>query len=141
MGMMPHDSPVSMSAVRSERRIRPRVPCQFIIQYRSTQRADWDLSPLRELGSGGARFLADGELASGEAVDIRMGLPLFSEPVRLPARVVWQKSTFSGVFKVAETGIVFTQLDAHLLRTIDDAVQRILQQSREKPPHVRTAAS
>ena len=132
MGRMPHDSPVSMPVSHAERRNRPRVPCQFMIQYRPTQQMAWDLSPLRELGSGGARFLADGELEPGESVDIRMGLPLFPEPVQLPARVVWQKSTFSGAFKVAETGITFTKLDAPLFRTIDDTVQRLLHQTPEK---------
>ena len=129
MGTIPHDHATANPA---NRRTAPRVPCQFMIQYRGHQRSSWDLSPLRELGSGGARFLADGELAPGESVDIRMGLPLFSEPVQLPARVVWQKSTFSGAFKVSDTGIVFTNLDAHLLRTIDDTVRRLLHRPLEK---------
>ena len=132
METRPHNSSGSLPASRSERRNCHRVPCQFMIQYRGHQRAAWDLSPLRELGSGGARFLADGELEPGESVDIRMGLPLFPEPVQLPARVVWQKSTFSGAFKVAETGIVFTDIDTHLLRTIDETVQRLLQRPAEK---------
>ena len=132
MGTMPRDSAISLPTRHSERRNSHRVPCQFMIQYRGNQHVAWDLSPLRELGSGGARFLADAELEPGEVVDIRMGLPLFSEPVQLPARVVWQKSTFSGAFKVAETGIIFTNLDTHLLQTIDDTVHRLLQRPPEK---------
>ena len=132
MDTLPHDSAVNLPAAPADRRSSVRVPCQFMIQYRGHQRAAWDLSPLRELGSGGARFLADGELDPGETVDIRMGLPLFPEPVQLPARVVWQKSTFSGAFKVAETGITFTNLDVHLLRAIDNTVHRLLQRAPEK---------
>ena len=132
MATTTHDTAGHALDASSERRVLPRVSCQFMIQYRGGQHGAWDLSPLRELGSGGARFLADGDLSPGELVDIRMGLPLFPEPVQLPARVVWQKSTFSGAYKVAETGIVFTRLDTHLLRTIEETVQRLLQRAPEK---------
>ena len=55
MDPTPRKSSIRTPASRSERRNCHRVPCQFMIQYRGHQRASWDLSPLRELGSGGAR--------------------------------------------------------------------------------------
>lgn len=138
--MQPVATTPSAAALQRERRTFPRSPCQFIIQYRGARQSSWDLTPLKELGHGGARFLAGGEFTPGELVDVRIGLPLFAAPMQLPARVVWQKSTFSGPFKVAETGIAFTNLDTQLIQAIDDTIERLIRQSREKTPSGRPAS-
>ncbi|MBI2105064.1 MAG: PilZ domain-containing protein [Candidatus Omnitrophica bacterium] len=108
-----------------EQRRSPRAPYHLIVRYRppGARGAAWLASPLRDLSSGGARFLSEHPFAAGDAFDIQLLLPAAPQPVWVMARVAWTKPAVMGM---REVGVTFDAGDASIQRLIDDAVARKL---------------
>jgi Tfp pilus assembly protein PilZ len=108
-----------------EHRHAPRITQAFMVRYRAPtgSRPSWLVAPLRDLSSGGARFLSEGAFDVGDELEIQLLLPLSREPVSLPARVAWVKSAPLGM---VELGVTFNPGDVRVQQTIDAAVLRFL---------------
>ena len=107
----------------AEHRRAPRVARALMIRYQPRGNSAWLLSSLRDLSSGGARFLSEHLFAGGEVVEVQLVLPTVSQPVPLKARVAWTKPWRAGLLEV---GITFDPGDAGIQRTIDEAISRFL---------------
>ena len=109
-----------------EQRRSPRINRSFMVRYRSSEPpegATWLVSPLRDLSSGGARFLSERRLAVNDVLGLQLILPMFPQPVLLKARVAWMKSA---PLNMVEVGVTFDPGDAAIQRMIDDAVAHFL---------------
>jgi Tfp pilus assembly protein PilZ len=109
---------------QAEHRRTPRLAHPFMVRYQPPGRGAWLMSPLKDLSSGGARFLSEHPFAVGEVFEIQLVLPTSSQPVPLNARVTWTKPWRAGL---VEVGLTFDPGDVGVQRTIDDAVNRLLQ--------------
>ncbi len=107
----------------AERRRAPRVARSLMIRYQPPGKRTWLMSSLRDLSSGGARFLSEHMFAGGEVVEVRLVLPTVSQPVPLKARVAWTKPWRASLLEV---GITFDPGDAGIQRTIDEAISGFL---------------
>ena len=107
----------------AEHRRAPRVARPFMVRYQPPGQSTWLISPLRDLSSGGARFLSEHAFKGGEVFEVRIVLPTASQPVPLKARVAWTKPQRSGLLEI---GITFNPGDAGIQRTIDEAISRFL---------------
>ena len=96
-----------------------------MVRFRSSEeeRGGWFVSPLRDLSSGGARFLSEKSFSVGSTLEFHITLPSSPKPVVLTARVAWAKPTR---MNMAELGVTFDPGDAAIQRTIDEAVARFL---------------
>ena len=113
---------------QEEQRQAPRVAHQFIARYRPvTGNTGWLMSPLRDLSSGGARFLSEHPFLAGETVEMQLILPTSSQPVLLRARVAWAKPAKLGT---VELGVAFDPEDTGVQRAIDKAVVYLLTKGR-----------
>ena len=109
-----------------EQRRSPRINRSFMVRYRASgtsEGATWLISPLRELSSGGARFLSERGQAVGNVLEFQLILPMSSQPVSLKARVAWVKP---GPLSMVELGVTFDPGDAAIQQMIDDAVAHFL---------------
>ncbi|OGX29396.1 MAG: hypothetical protein A3B78_01145 [Omnitrophica WOR_2 bacterium RIFCSPHIGHO2_02_FULL_67_20] len=107
----------------AEHRRAPRIARPFMVRYQPSGKSTWLMSPLRDLSSGGARFLSEHAFAAGAVFEIQIVLPTASQPVPLKARVAWVKPWRAGLLEV---GITFDPGDALIQRTIDEAISRFL---------------
>jgi hypothetical protein len=112
-----------------EQRRTPRIARSFMIRYQPKGHAEWLMSPLLDLSSGGARFRSEYAFAAGEAFDIQLVLPNASHPVLLKARTAWAKPWRIGL---VEIGATFDPGDLGIQQTIDEAVAHLLRH-KEKP--------
>ena len=112
----------------AENRRAPRISRSFMARYRMTFPQDtvWLVSPLRDLSSGGARFLSERPLAAGDTMDLQLILPLSKEPLLLKARVAWAKP---GTMNMMEVGVTFDAGDTAIQHTIDQAVSHFLKKT------------
>jgi len=85
--------------------------------------AGWLASPLRDLSSGGARFLSEHAFAVGSELEMQLLLPTTKDPVRLQARVAWSKPAQLGM---VELGVTFDPGDTAIQQSIDAAVSHFL---------------
>lgn len=110
-----------------ERRRSPRIMRSFIVRYHAADQPEsaWLASPLRDLSSGGARFLSEHPLAVNDVLAVQLLLPSSQQPVALNARVAWVKQ---GPFNMVAVGVTFQAGDVFVQRTIDDAVAHFLRQ-------------
>ena len=78
----------------SENRRRPRVSHPFMVRYRldteTAKNHGWFVSPLRDLSSGGARFLSEETVEPGVLLQTQLLLPTAAQPVEVKARVAGQ---------------------------------------------------
>ena len=112
-------------AESAENRRAPRVRHSFMVRYHLTdpQDAMWFVSPLRDLSSGGARFLSERQLSTGDQLEMQLILPSAPQPLSLKARVAWVKP---GPLNMVELGVTFDPGDVGIQQTIDDAVKHFL---------------
>jgi len=112
---------------QEERRQRPRVAHRLIVRYRRPVEgsAEWLVSPLRDLSSGGARFLSEHPFTAGETFELHLLLPAAQQPVMLLARVAWARAA---QMQMTEVGVTFDAHDAAIQRLIDTAVKHFLHQ-------------
>jgi hypothetical protein len=114
----------------AEHRRAPRIAHSFMLRYQPPGKGAWLISPLRDLSSGGARFLSEYAFTAGDLFDIQLVLPTASRPVELKVRVTWAKPWRAGLFEV---GVTFDPGDVGIQQTIDDAVKRLLVNQRPAP--------
>jgi hypothetical protein len=95
-----------------------------MVRYQAPGTPAWLMSPLRDLSSGGARFLSEHPFAAGDVFEIQLVLPNTVQPVHLKARAAWVKPWRAGL---VEIGVTFNPGDRGVQATIDEAVNRILQ--------------
>lgn len=109
----------------ADNRRNPRIARSFIARYRVAHPQDfsWLVSPLRDLSSGGARFLCERRLVVGDLLEMQLILPVAAQPVPLTARVAWVKP---GPLNMVEVGVTFDPGDSAIQQTIDDAVTHFL---------------
>jgi hypothetical protein len=112
-----------------EHRLAPRAAAHPLVRYRPPGEpgATWLVSPLRDLSSGGARFLSEHPFAVGDTFEMQLLLPVAAQPIWVRARVAWAKL---GVMKMVELGVTFDAGDAANQRLIDEAVARKLPDPR-----------
>ena len=108
---------------QAENRRTPRIAHSFMVRYQPPGRGVWLMSPLKDLSSGGARFLSEHAFTAGEAFEVQLILATSSQPVQLKARVAWVKPWRAGL---REIGLTFDAGDVGIQRTIDEAVNRLL---------------
>ena len=108
-----------------EHRRSTRVAFRLLARYRPPGEpgATWLVSPLRDLSSGGARFLSEHPFAVGDTFEVQLLLPAAAQPIWVRARVAWVKP---GAMKMVELGVTFDAGDAANQRLIDEAVARRL---------------
>ena len=113
-----------------EHRRNPRIIRAFMVRYRPVTDLDfpWLVSPLKDLSSGGARFISERHLKVGDLLELQLLLPMSPQPVGLKARVAWVKST---AFKLIQAGVTFDPCDTAIQQLIDAAVAHFLR--RHKP--------
>ena len=106
-----------------EHRLAPRAAAHPLIRYRPPGEpgATWLVSPLRDLSSGGARFLSEHAFAVGDTFEVQLLLPAAAQPIWVRARVAWAKP---GATKMVELGVTFDAGDTANQRLIDEAVAR-----------------
>ena len=114
---------------REEKRRSPRVVHCLLVRYRppAAGGAEWLVSPLRDLSSGGARFLSEHPFAAGETFELQLLLPAAQDPVMLKVRVAWARSA---QMQMTELGVTFDPGDAGIQRLIDATVEHFLQRQR-----------
>lgn len=114
----------------AENRRSPRVARSFMARYRvaRAQESLWLVSPLRDLSSGGARFLSERtSLAAGDPLEMQLILPTAQQPLPLNARVAWVKR--GALMTTVEVGVTFDPGDSAIQQTIDDAVKHFLKKA------------
>ena len=113
----------------AENRRNPRITRAFMVRYRPLTHLDfpWLVSPLKDLSSGGARFISERRLEVGDMLELQLLLPASSQPVVLKARVAWVKSAS---FKLVQAGVTFDCGDATIQQMIDGAVAHFLKKTR-----------
>ena len=112
-------------APHEEQRKRPRISRPFLVRYRPPSQAAerWFVSPLRDLSSGGARFLSEYPFSAGNAFEMQLLLPASKQPFLLRARVTWVKPGHLGL---SEIGVTFDAGDVGFQQAIDQAVAHFL---------------
>ena len=102
-----------------------------MVRYRNPVggRESWLISPLRDLSSGGARFLSESTVEAGAELEIQLVLPGSKDPVALKVRVAWAKPAPWGM---AELGVTFEPEDVKVQQTIDAAVAHFLGKSGQR---------
>ena len=115
----------------SEQRREPRVTHSFMARYRATEggQASWFVSPLRDLSSGGARFISEYAFEVGTTLDMQPLLTTSEQPVPLKARVAWAKP---GSLSLTEQGVTFNPEDTGMQHIIDTAVAHFLRKPQKK---------
>ena len=108
-----------------EQRKSPRVPRAFIVRYRCPDAGmtGWLISPLRDLSSGGARFISEQPFTDGTVLEVQLILPVAKDPVCLKAKVAWTAPARLGM---VETGVIFEPGGAAAEQAISDAVAQFL---------------
>ena len=116
-------------APQEEQRRLPRVAHRLLVRYRPPVEgtAEWLVSPLLDLSSGGARFLSEHAFTAGERFELQLLLPAAQEPVTLKARVAWVRSA---QMRMTELGVTFDPGDVMIQRLIDATVEHFLQRQR-----------
>ena len=107
----------------AEQRRAPRLHRSFMVRYQPPGKTAWLMSPLRDLSSGGARFLSEHAFTAGDLFEMQLVLPSTPQPVPLKARVAWAKPWRGGLLEI---GVTFSPGDAGIQRTVDDAINRLL---------------
>lgn len=97
-----------------------------MVRYRGLTQTTWDVSPLKDVSRDGARLVCQTAFEPGVLMELRLGLPLFQEPVSMPARVVWQQPVFSGRLRMVELGVIFSWSDASARERMEHTIQRLL---------------
>lgn len=111
----------------AENRRAPRIAHSFMLRYQPPGKTAWLISPLRDLSSGGARFLSEHPFTRGDLFEMQLVLPTAKQPVLLKSRVAWVKPWRAGL---VEVGVTFDPADVGVQRTIDDAVGKLLSQKK-----------
>ena len=113
----------------AEQRRQPRVARSFMVRYRASSagQVSWFVSPLRDLSSGGARFICETEFPLGLELEMQLLLPSAEAPVPIKARVAWAKPA---PMKLTEHGVTFDAGDVGIQRTIDAAVAHFLRKQQ-----------
>jgi hypothetical protein len=113
----------------AEHRQFPRISHPFMARYRLQvpEPTEWMVSPLRDLSSGGARFLSERPLAVGSMLEMRLMLPGSVTPILLKARVAWSKPA---QLNMVELGVAFDPGDTAIQQSIDASVAHFLRKQR-----------
>ena len=116
-------------APQEEQRKRPRISQPFMVRYRPARKEQtgWLLSPLRDLSSGGARFISEYPFFVGDTFEMQLLLPASKEPLPLKARVAWVKTAH---VSMSEIGVTFDPGDTAIQQAIDQAVTYFLGKQR-----------
>lgn len=116
-----------------ERRRFPRVLQPFDAHYRfcGDLVGLWRTVRTLNLGAGGMRFRTEDVLEPRAALEIRLNLPIFREPLVLHARVIWCQTLASGV---VENGVEFVDTTPRQAEQIDTLVQLLVRPRSPKAP-------
>lgn len=114
----------------SEQRKSPRVEHHFMARYVVPGRSpkQWLVSPLRDLSSGGARFLSETPFAVGDTFELQLVLPNAQQPVLLKAKIAWIRP---GPMSMQEVGVTFDPGDSAMQAVIDAAVARFVEKEKK----------
>ncbi len=108
-----------------EKRGDPRITHAFMVRYRAPDAGQptWLMSPLRDISSGGARFVSESTFAEGALLEMQLVLPTYEKPVVIAARIAWARP---GPMAMQEYGVTFAVDDPVLQQAIDTAVAHFL---------------
>ena len=108
-----------------ERRRKERVLSRMTVGYRLDGQAVWDVSSFRDVSATGARFICETGLQPGETVELRLGLPMFDEPIQVAAELMWKRTVFSGRLQMADCGVRFHGVTGAMRERLETAIQRL----------------
>lgn len=116
---------------RPEQRQAHRVTHGFLVWHRPVKGRPtrWSASPLRNLSQGGARWLTEHPLRHGEAVELKLRLPVAREPVPLTGRVAWTKARSMAL---VEVGVIFDAMDAKTQELLEASLSHFLRREGRK---------
>ena len=110
-----------------ENRYSPRVSKGYMIRYRSgsslSDKADWAVSPLRNISETGVSFLSEQLFPAGSELEMQLLLPSTPEPIIVKGTVVAIRQTSP---KLMQLGIQFTDPDAEAQAAIRQAISKFL---------------
>ena len=117
------------NASQDNQRQSPRISKPFMIRYRpmGAEPAGWLVSPLRDLSSGGARFISEHRFLAGDIFELQLLLPGAPQPLQMKARVAWVKTDNT---TLSEVGVTFDPGDTGIQQMIDQVVTRFLSKQR-----------
>ncbi len=111
-----------MSTPQENRRAE-RVARSVMARYRAGAQSTWLMSPLKDLSSGGARFLSEHPFTAGQVFELQLLLPTAPQPIVVQAKVAWVKPA---PLQMVEMGVTFNPADAGIQRLIDESVAHFL---------------
>jgi len=71
-----------------ERRRHPRLSCGFYTHYRDPDSPAGDIAQLKNLSLGGAFFTTAEAFERGSLIDLKIGLPLIRDSLKIGAKVI-----------------------------------------------------
>lgn len=118
-----------MESFEEKRKYR-RAPTRCMIRYRPPAETDVrksELSTIRDLSEGGARFTSGTAFAVGDHLDLEITCPRFPDPVKVQAEIRWRREIRKGF--LYENGIQFLNLSPEDQETIRQIVTFLLEKS------------
>ena len=118
-----------------DKRQDPRFERSFWIWFRPvvTGVESWQVAPLRDLSTSGARFLSECAFDEGVVLETKLLLPVSSDPLRLAARVAWSRPVEGKAWKLIEHGVTFDFTDRGLQQQVAAAVEYFTAQKKRDP--------
>lgn len=110
---------------QAERRRKDRVSSRMTVGYRLDGQAVWDVSSFRDVSPTGARLVCDAGIQPGETIQLRLGLPMFDEPIHMAAELMWRRMVFSGRLQMADCGVRFHGVTSAMRERLEIAIQRL----------------
>ena len=119
------------SSAQHERRKAPRVESQLLVKFKAAgdPQAKWQMTPLKDMSSGGVRFIAEAPCELGALLELQLLLPTLAAPLRLTGRVVWVRP--ASVPQLMEYGVELTDLSPTQRADIEQLVA--LYRNRKRP--------
>lgn len=94
-----------------ERRKYVRLNIPLEVSYNIQGKGDqWHRSVTKNISPNGARFVIEQDLPKGAILELKIKLPIRTEPIPIKARVVWTKKGIEQESAIYDAGLEFTQI-------------------------------
>ena len=111
-----------------EKRKYIRLHASIGVSYRligKDKKATPDLSIVKNIGGGGVRIFAKGDLRNGDLLELDIQIPHLSDPIRAIGEVVWFNALKSKEREFREAGVRFREIAPKDLHHILEYVHTI----------------
>lgn len=106
-----------------------RLPAHHLIKYRVLEK-ERVFSYAKDISAGGLRFHCKESIPVGSIVEIMINFPGLAEPVKVLAKITWQKSLQKG--SGFEAGARFVNIDEKARSFINDSILKFFKGKREE---------